>query len=712
MAQKTWIVVAATFTGDPLRCPLEFWMSALETPAEVRMAPYGQLIQELLNPYGALAQNSSGYNVLLIRLEDWIRDRSAYGIGQNLEHVRRAACELATALEAFRARASAPTLVFFGPRSSLLAANVARQLDAIQADLVARFEMTQTHCLSHDELMRLYPVAGWEDPVADRAGHIPYTNEYFVAIATLLARRIAASTKPQYKVIAVDCDNTLWKGVCGEEGPMGVILSEGCLGLQRMLVRQHDAGMLLCLCSKNNSEDIAAVFRAHPDMPLREEHIVCARVNWCAKSVNLQSMATELGLSLDTCVFIDDSVLECAEVRAHCPSVLVLRFPETEAEIQRFLDHVWAFDARDVTDEARRRTSLYKEDRARRGAFERAPDLGAFLASLEIRVDTEVMRPEQLPRVAELIQRTNQFNTTGVRRSASELAALCASGELRALVVHVRDRYGDYGLVGALLVRLRDATLDVDTFVLSCRVLGRGVEHRIVNELAAFGRREACCTLTVRYRDTSRNAPAKAFLETAFGQFTVGQDAQRVFAVPLDYAQSLVRDVNSTAPPVGKVDSDRITRVAEANERNRWHETASRLTRIEDIAAEIARSAAPIRPVEAMHFTPRTPTEATVAKICADILGVDSVSTRADFFDLGGDSLLAVRVIARIAAECACELSVYELFDCRTIETIARKVDAAAAERTSDIRRQIDQLHDQAVLAEILELEKELQVAV
>ena len=162
--------------------------------------------------------------------------------------------------------------------------------------------------------------------------------------------RIAASRKPPYKVIAVDCDNTLWKGVCGEVGAAGIELTPSHLALQHLLVRQHEAGMLLCLCTKNNEADVDAVFEHRTDMPLRKEHFVAARINWNTKSANVESLAEELDLALDAFVFIDDSALECAEVQSAIPAVLVLQLPQATAEVEQFLAGVWAFDRIGVTE--------------------------------------------------------------------------------------------------------------------------------------------------------------------------------------------------------------------------------------------------------------------------------------------------------------------------------------------------------------------------
>jgi amino acid adenylation domain-containing protein/FkbH-like protein len=672
------VVIVATFTADPLRAPLQFWMDTLGIPAHVVLSPYGQLLQELLNPASLLSRNANGFDLLLIRVEDWIRDRSDHDAAGNVEHVSGVAREFIAAIGKLRARTAAVMLIYLCPPSSTAPAACELQLAAIHRDLHEQLNaLPHTHCFTHVELTRLYPVAAYEDLHSERIGHIPYSQEYFAALASLFARRITVLLKPQYKVIAIDCDNTLWKGVCGEDDAAGVQLTPECLRLQELLVQQHDAGMLLCLCSKNNPEDVAAVFESRPEMPLREQHLICSRVNWNAKSDNLRSLARELDLALDSFIFIDDSALECAEVRAHCPGVLTLQWPGEAGEAAHFIEHVWAFDRVQVTAEARHRTEQYRQNRARNMAIEEATDLQEFLASLRLEIDIAAPQPTQLGRVVELIQRTNQFNLTGIRRRAAELETLLGAHELHCLVVHVRDRFGDYGLVGAVLYasRREESVLEVDTFVLSCRVLGRGVEHRIINELGRSAEDAGLKHLLLRYRHTARNEPARSFLENTFARFRIEQaDTERnTYVIPAGSATSTRYQPQEHIATLPTASKSRQASAACIE----WHETAFRLSRLPNLISTMSRSVAqsPVR--RPAYVAPRTAAESAVAAACAEVLGLERVGMQDEFFSLGGDSLLAVRLIARLAAASHMELPIHELFEQRTIEQIARQLVGA-----------------------------------
>ena len=343
---------------------------------------------------------------------------------------------------------------------------------------------------------------------------VPYTPVFFVALATAIARKIHAIATPPFKAIALDCDETLWAGICGEDGPRGVVVDAPRRALQEFMAERRRAGMLLALASKNNEEDVTETFRAHPEMPLRLEDFVARRVNWEPKSANLASIAEELGLGLDSFILVDDNPKECTEAQAGCPEALALPLPARAEEIPEFLKHVWAFDRARVTEEDRRRPELYAQQAERAKAERASASLEEFLASLQLEVGIAPMEPAQLARVAQLTQRTNQMNASCVRRTEAEIQALLASGEAECLTVDVKDRFGSYGLTGVIIFRCAGGALVADTFLLSCRVLGRGVEHRMVARLGEIALERGLARVEIPFVAGQRNRPAALFLES------------------------------------------------------------------------------------------------------------------------------------------------------------------------------------------------------
>ncbi len=450
------IAISATFTAEAIQPGLAFWAGELGLDYGIHFAGYNQLFQQLLDPAGLFGRNRGGFNVALVRLQDWAQA----GVD---ESVRRLVDAMRGAAGAF----SAPLILAICPSAEPYAA-------AVSAICAGFADVQSVHVLLPSQILSLYPVAEIHDPHADELGRLPYTPLFFAALATAIARRIHAIARPPYKVVALDCDETLWAGICGEDGPQGVVLDAPRRALQEFMAERRREGMLLALCSKNNEEDVLDVFHAHPEMPLRIDDFVARRINWETKGAGLASLAVELNLGLDSFILVDDNPKECTEAQASAPEVLALPLPAHAGDIPLFLRHVWAFDRARLTDEDTRRADLYAQNAERTKAERSAGNLEEFLESLQLEVEIASVRREQLPRVAQLTQRTNQMNVSTIRRSEAEI------GRLDCLAVTVRDRFGDYGLTGVMIVREQGDTLVADTFLLSCRALGRGVEHRMV----------------------------------------------------------------------------------------------------------------------------------------------------------------------------------------------------------------------------------------
>src|SRR2546427_8198882 len=390
-------------------------------------------------------------------------------------------------------QATAPVVLCVCPRTppAEADADLKAALDEAEQTLrTAAATIPNVHTIRSASPLQQYPVDEYYDPHSDQAGHIPYTSQGYAAIGTTLVRTIYNLQRPPFKVIVLDCDNTLWKGVCGEDGPQGIEVSAPFRRLQEFMLGRMNAGMLLCLCSKNNEQDVLDVFDQRTDMVLKREHLVARRINWNSKSENVMSLAHELNLGLDSFIFVDDNPVDCADVRINCPGVLTLQLPRNSESFPPFVDHVWAFDQAGATEEDHDRTKLYQENAKREQFREQTLTLKDFVRGLELRVEIAEATDDQLGRVSQLTFRTNQFNFTTVRRSENEIRDYVKRDHATGLVVRVVDRFGDYGLVGVALYETEADRCRVDTLLLSCRVLGRGVEHALLSHLGQRAVRE------------------------------------------------------------------------------------------------------------------------------------------------------------------------------------------------------------------------------
>src|SRR5262249_42615375 len=244
-------------------------------------------------------------------------------------------------------------------------------------------------CFDSRDLQELYPVEQYEkyfDPYTDQLAQIPYTRLCFATLGTAVARKMYSLITSPRKVIVVDCDNTLWSGVCAEIGPLNVSVGPSRAALQNFLIKQVEGGRLVCLCSKNEEEDALGVFDLHPAMLLRREHLTGWKVNWNPKADNLRTLAADLDLALDSFVFIDDDSFECAQVRAVCPEVLTLHLPSDELAIERFLRNTWDLDQKPPTLEDKKRTLYYQQNAKRAQSRQEARSIEEFIANLGLEV--------------------------------------------------------------------------------------------------------------------------------------------------------------------------------------------------------------------------------------------------------------------------------------------------------------------------------------
>jgi len=510
--------VLGSFNLVPLRPVLSLWFGRLWPDAAVRFGPYGQLLEQLRGVSSSRsdpAARDRPVTLMLLRPEDLLRpdgprpDDSPASLAAARSHLSEIAEALADP------PSSTPSIVGLPPASGFVQASPRLRGFDEWARLAVEEAIERSPWANRaplDDLESVYEVREVLDPIRDEYGHIPYTDEYLAAAGTALVRGLRALWEPSRKVIALDCDNTLWGGACGEDGIESLVLDGPYRELRRFMRRQADSGRLLCLVSRNREADALAALGRCAE-PLRPSHITAHRIRTeGAKSASLLSLAAELGLAPDSFVFVDDDPVECAEVRAALPGVAVLELPRDPAAIPKALDHAWELDVAAVTEEDRRRASFYALEARRRRERSAAPGVREFVEGLRVEAEFLDLDESDLERAAQIMARTNQLNLTGARWSEGELAAAARPPGNEVLVVKVRDRLGDYGQVGVLSLQERGNLLHLSALALSCRVLNRGVESQILREVGRRGRARGCEELSIAFRDTGRNAPAAAML--------------------------------------------------------------------------------------------------------------------------------------------------------------------------------------------------------
>lgn len=532
------IGLAATFTAEALLPYLggHLLLAGSEAP-DIAICPYNQVVQLCLDPSALLERERIDAIVILCRIEDLAAERLARALAGEetaLAEIQEEIDQLLRALESLRGHFAGALIVSTLPYPStapfdrdeldqattgaVLHGNLARRW----ADGLAAIE--RLTLLDLDGLLQLEGQVHAHDARGWYLYRQPYTGSFLSRIGQQLARIIRAQSGAAKKCIVVDCDNTLWGGTVGEDGLSGIGLGEDFPGrafrdFQGHLLRLRDRGIFLAVASKNNAEDVFEVFDEHDAMLLTREHVAVFEVHWDSKVDSLRRIAAALNIGTEALVFIDDSPREIAEVKERLPEVTCLLVPEETAELPDLLRGCALFDLAEVTEDDRRRAERMRAEQVRQESRAGLTE-EEFLRSLELKVAVSEAEPRHMARVTQLINKTNQFNLTTIRRTQSEVEALAAVPGNLILVMEVKDRFASYGLVGvAALSDQGNGRWWIDTLLMSCRVLGRKAETALISRVSEAVRRRGGATLVGEYRPTRKNVLVKdLFREHHFQQ--------------------------------------------------------------------------------------------------------------------------------------------------------------------------------------------------
>jgi FkbH-like protein len=343
--------------------------------------------------------------------------------------------------------------------------------------------------------------------------------EFLPDVAQSIVDVVLAASGRAVKCLVLDLDNTLWGGVVGDDGIEGIQLGDSdesgaFRSLQLFLRDLWRRGVVLAVCSKNDEALARRVFREHPGMVLREEHIAVFVANWEDKATNIRRIREKLNIGFDTMAFLDDNPFERNMVRQLLPEVIVPELPEDPALYLRALSELNLFETGSASELDARRGALYQEQGRRDEERTRFGGVEDYLRSLQTTALSGPFEPRQLPRIAQLIQRSNQFNLTTRRYSEAECAAMMRDEKgFHTLTLTVQDRFGDFGLVNLAILKKAGDTLEIDTFLMSCRVLQRGVEQLAMNCIFGYAVQHGFQQVVGRYIPTAKNAMVKVFYE-------------------------------------------------------------------------------------------------------------------------------------------------------------------------------------------------------
>jgi amino acid adenylation domain-containing protein/FkbH-like protein len=695
-AEALSVYISSNFTDTSIESYLNWWLEVAGFSPEITLADYNSIIQETMRSESALFTHS-GASLILLKVLDLARFRHDLS-GESLEKFLFDTVSVITSNLKKQSGTSYPLCIALTPEQPELIENLSearydRLISHLQSELsgsdhIKLIDLRQSH-LSNGDLF---------DTTSNQIGHIPYSEAGYSYLSSQLARTLRAWKHQPFKVIVLDADNTLWQGVLGEDGIDGVELTEAHKLLQNFMLERRNEGFLLALCTKNNMVDIDEFFASRADMVLKSSDFVSIKANWGPKSGNIREMAQELNLGLDSFIFLDDSSLEIEEVSSELPDVMALKLPEQTSQWKLFLDHVWAFDTFNVTKEDRNRTELYQAETKRREIALQHDQPDDFIAQLNVETHFIYAQEALWPRIEQLTQRTNQFNLNGRRFALAEVKSYGEQHDQQVIALSVSDQFGEYGLTGALFIRIEKKILHVDAWMLSCRVLSRGVEHHVIRFLSTIASRNGADLIRFHHVKTPKNIPIQEFLSGELFDFASNAEEYVDFAcknadkVPDVGSFALVEFLKQThqppSSPISPINSkieradvvvyDNLPVVSGSallhNRNKRYLVAINNLhpQKLQDCRKIVSNA---IFTKLTAYVEPITQSEHQIAAIWSDLLDVNQVGRNDDFFHLGGNSLMATRLASRLYKTFGIDINLKSLFQNSVLNELAVIID-------------------------------------
>jgi FkbH-like protein len=536
------LAILRSFTVEPIIPLLRAGSFLAGIDLAVQASDFNAHVQEILDPQSPLYAFTPDAVILAVQTRDvapelW-RDFSDSNTEAVQAAIARVVGDFHSWIRNFRSHSRAhliihnleePVTPSRGILDEQLASSQVAAIQQINRELRAlAAEQTGVYVLDYDALVARHGRNTWHDERKWLTVRLPMAAQNLSHLAQEWLRFLHPLTGKVAKALVVDLDNTLWGGVIGEDGMMGIKLGNEYPGaafrdLQRALLDLHQRGILLAICSKNNREDAMEALQSHAGMLLKPHHFACTRINWTDKAQNLREIAKELNIGVDALAFLDDNPIERQQVRSQLPEVTVIELPRDPMQFARVVRQSPVFERLALSSEDQQRGAMYQAQREREQLEQNLTSREDFYRSLQQQAEIVPVTKASLARVAQLTNKTNQFNLTTRRYTEQQILEMTATAGCDCFSIRVRDRFGDNGLVGVAITRNSGEVCEIDTFLLSCRVIGRTVETAFLSFLAEQARRHGATKLQGWFLPTKKNAPAQEFY-SAHGFVSIEQN--------------------------------------------------------------------------------------------------------------------------------------------------------------------------------------------
>ena len=561
--KKIKIALLSSFTVQGLKQIMEVKCHNSKVSAQVYNAPYDQYNQELLNRESGLYRFEPDLTFLILDIRSVFRDAFFYPYqmdeAKRREFVSNKCNELLNVAQLFKEQATGKLIItnlsvpYYSPYGI-----VEEKTPFSFKDMVQDFNQQLKKAYLSDEKVYIYDFNGFvnkfgESHVFDYKlyylGDIQVAPDYLSHLGEDFMAYVKTTLSLNKKCIVLDLDNTLWGGIIGEDGFEHIHLSpnkppgNAYYEFQKYLLALYQRGVLLAINSKNNPQDALKVINEHPSMVLREEHFACLKINWLDKASNMREIAKELNIGLNSFIFIDDDPLNRELIKEYIPEILVLDLPKDPSLYVQMLMSLNDLHTFEITQEDKKRSKMYGEQRKRAEFETQYTNIEDFLRGLAIKVEIKRADKFTIPRISQLTLKTNQFNTTTKRYSQEDIKKLSDSATSEVYSVRVEDKFGDNGITGVFIVSKKsDKEWVIDTFLLSCRVIGRKVETFILEFIIGRAKEHKVKRVIGEYISTEKNDPCKDMYED--NGFIAQSDGTFIFdtnnAFPaVDYIESI-----------------------------------------------------------------------------------------------------------------------------------------------------------------------------
>jgi FkbH-like protein len=540
VGNSTFGLIAPALVGSAIRHGIAL---------EVIETAYDQAIQEALNPASSLASEKPDAVLVAIDIHGLPLNPCPGDLATAEATVQGAVSYVQTIRDGLAANTGATIIIQTVPRlPETLFGSFDMRLAGTARWMVDHFNRALVDQLAPSDL--LLDVSGlaetvgldrWHDPVQRNMAKLPFAQEMVPLFADHLGRLIGALRGKAKRSLVLDLDNTLWHGIIGDDGVEGIVIGQGDatgeahLAVQNGALSLHGRGIVLAVSSKNNDDVARKPFREHPDMVLKEEHFAAFQANWTNKAANIRTIAEALSLGVESFAFLDDNPAERMQVRDELPEVGIPELPADPAWYLRTLCAAGYFEAIAFSEDDRKRAAFYQTNAERLNLQANAGDMGTYLRALKMTIVFSPFDEVGRARIAQLISKSNQFNLTTRRYSEAEVSALQVSPDHATLQVRLTDAFGDNGVISIVVLKKGGEAWEIDTWLMSCRVLGRQVEEAVLQEIMATAKAGGARSLIGRYIPTDRNAMvAEHYGKLGFELVESGADGGTVWLLPLD----------------------------------------------------------------------------------------------------------------------------------------------------------------------------------